>query len=114
MQAAYASPSGEDVRLVLNDGSAWAVKANDPRLAGLTVAPYVAPALPRYRSKFFLYARMTDAELETLADFLANTATTRQRLQWTDALEIDCVDPQIVAFATALFGAPRAVEILAP
>lgn len=114
MQAARAGTIGDDLRLVLDDGSVWAVKASDPRVASLTVAPYVPPPeTNRYRSKFTLYGRMTDFELDALDTFLQGTATTRQRLQWTDALEIDCIDPQIVGFAMALFGPQRTPEILA-
>jgi hypothetical protein len=81
------------------------------QLAAL-VAPPLAPQ-PKYRTKFELYAVMTDFELDALDTFLQGTATTRQRLEWTDAQIIAADSPQVIEMATQLFGAARAAEILA-
>lgn len=43
MRAIFANPAGSDVLLALDDGTSWAVKPDDERLAGLTIEPYELP-----------------------------------------------------------------------
>ncbi len=68
---------------------------------------------PRPITKLALYDRMTDGELEALENFLQTLATRRQRLRWADAQEINRNDPEVRAMAEALYGLPRALELLA-
>lgn len=72
------------------------------------------PAPPRLIAKTVIYRRATDVELATLEGFIAQQATTRQRLMWQDAEGGLVYVHDVQPLAEALFGAQRAGELLTP
>lgn len=86
---------------------------------GIPTVPHVAgdppppPVIPRSLLKTSIYRRATDAELALFKTWKETMATIRQRFLWEDSVEIDPTDPDVIAVMTALFGALRAVELLA-
>ncbi len=71
------------------------------------------PAPPRLIAKTTIYRRATDDELAMLEGFIGTQATPRQRLMWQDAEGGLVYVQDVLPLADALFGADRAVELLA-
>lgn len=84
--------------------------ADDPEVVAFLAPP---PPSPRWMSKVTIYRRMSNDELEAFDTFMRTQATVRQRRTWDDSQEVPADDPELVALATALFGAERAAELLA-
>lgn len=89
------------------------VYTSDPTVVTPETPP-TGPLPPPEISKNSLYARMTDAEMDTLDHWINNIATVRQRRRWDDATALVLSDPELVAVAEALYGSERAAELLAP
>lgn len=92
------------------DVQAWLAAGNT--LGASVAAPVVKPLF-----KVQLIEAMTDAEAQILDDFLDGKApgkpTTKQKLRFREAVELDRTNPELTAMAVQLFGAERAAILLA-
>jgi hypothetical protein len=117
MRATYANAQGTDV--VLNFGAGRAdelVSPNDPRLEGLTIAPFVSPGAGapavRYVPVYLARQRLEAAGLwEAAAEVLASQPAKMLKVLSLEA-GIATNDPDALEMLTAIGADPA--EILAP
>jgi len=106
--AEAANPDASVVRITLDNGELWAVPADDDRLAGVTVAPFVAPPAPlcplsaRQLRIALVRAGISAAMVEAAIGGMPAAQREKAFVEWEYATEFERAHPLIVQVGASL------------